>query len=290
MDNTRDVEKEFMDGNSFADEITDFHEYIFMIRYTEILSLQDDSIKRKIADLCVKEVIQKLQTLELFNYDSLSVSIEKNVSLIYRDDIYDFKIEISDNYFAVQKLSTKIINFLKTADLFFDFFVSLYQKISQYIEGISQNIIFLPYFCSYQFQINLENFKYTTKSKDTVKNYELMERLIPTLSEHNSPIGSIDFTNRGRTDIKLSGLIRKENIDWTTWINIEAPGNENYSTMQMNFEFQSRVNTLPDGTRNPFNHDSIGAWRIAINPLLKNEVINKFLKEWLNDIKVKSVR
>ncbi|MBN1638545.1 MAG: hypothetical protein JW866_06250 [Ignavibacteriales bacterium] len=117
-----------------------------------------------------------------------------------------------------------------------------------------------------------------------------MERIIPSLNISDSPIGKMEYSTRGRTDIKMSGLLIVDNIKWSSWITIEAPGNRNYSTMELDFSFINEVNELPDGTREPFNSESIPRWRSVFLNLLKEKTFKGFLQNWLNDISFDSVR
>ncbi|MCD2259774.1 hypothetical protein [Psychroserpens luteolus] len=291
MENKVNVFEKFNEGNLMIDDITDISSFSYYIRFTEISSLSEQSVKSTIADLCISEIITKLKEEKLFNFDDVKVDLENNIKINYSDDIFGFQLEIGKNYYGFQRSGSNLNNFLKTVDKFFDFFVNLYRQVSTYIEGLASNIIFIPYSCHYNFQFQLENFKPTNKTqRKQIPNYELMERIIPAIGSKSSPISKVGFDSRGRTDIKVSGKQNISNIIWLTWLDIMAPSNQNWSTIDVTLEFQSRVTTQPDGSRIPFDTNSIEAWKDIFLVLLKEKIFNGFLKDWLNDVSFKSIR
>lgn len=287
--------KEFPKSNVINEDLSNLHRYIFAIYFTKISSLEEASIKRAIADLCLKELVIKLKSLRLFGFDKIKVGDIKDDSepivITYTDDIYDFSINIASNLFGFQKFSTTMRDFLQTCDLFYDFFIDLYIKIVDFIEGIGENIIFIPYQTFHAFEYKIENFKSTSKrDSKTIYNYELMERIIPSLNISESPIGRIGYETRGRTDITINGFLNLNDIKWATWVDIQAPGNKNYSTMELKFSVRNEVIDLPDGTREPFNLASINKWHDVFLGVLKNKIYKGFLQEWLNDVSFESTR
>lgn len=295
MENQINLYDEFSRNNLIHEDLSNLYSYVFGISFTKISSLESAEMKRSIADLCIKELVLKLRSLELFGFDRIQIGEIKDsdepVFLTYSDDIFGFTFSFSSTIIGFQKISCSVNNLLRTCDMLFDFFIEIYNKIIKFIQGTDEYILFIPNKTTHSFKYQLENFKSTLKrDKKRIPNYELMERIIPSLSVSDSPIGKVGYQTRGRTDLKMAGTISLNDIDWLTWITIEAPGNRNYSTMDLDFGFISEVNELPDGKRKPYNPESVLQWRDVFMILLKERVYKGFLQTWLNDVAFESTR
>lgn len=289
-----DLFGKFKDGNPTIEEIRDLNKFSMIIQFTKVTSLSNDSIKNAIADLIVKRLVQQLQSASLFGFSSISVSTEDGIKISYTDDIYHFGIWMTEEKFAFIRSSSTIEDFMNTCEIFIPFFISLYKDVVTYIQGAVQNIIFVPHFCGYRFEFKIEDFRPSVKTaKAVIPNYELMERLVPSIEKAESPVSKVGFAQRARTDLNMSGTLQLDDINWLGWIGIEAPGNQNYSTMDLTFELQSLAleDTLSKNfKREPFNPQSINSWETPFLGFLKEKIFCGFLQDWLGDVKVKSVR
>lgn len=285
---------EFEKENPTYDDIRDITAFQKRIKFTKIASLSSEPVKNAIADLIVKNLVQQLQSANLFGFASIQVDTKKAVVVGYMDDVYHFSISVDEESFTFHRAASTLEDLLKTSDLFMPFFNSVYKDVVSYIQGAMPNIVFVPHFCGYTFNFKIEDFHPVTKTatKNRIPNYVLMERLVPSIDKVESPVNKVKFERRGRTDVKLSGMLKLDDIDWIGWVSIEAPGNQNYSTMELLFELQS--STVDDfkgaGKRKPFDPQSIDSWKTPFLGFLKERIFCGFLQDWLSDIKVKSVR
>lgn len=281
----------FTSKNPTYDDIRDIKSFTMKISFTKISSLKSEGIKNVIADLIVKGLVQHLEQENLFGFANISVKDDNEVQVVYADDIYHFGILVTEDSFSFARNGSTLESFFRTCEVFLPFFVSIYKDVVSYIQGAAQNIVFVPHFCGYKMTFSIEDFHPSTKTnKVTLPNYELMERLIPSIGRVESPITKMGFEHRGRTDVKVSGRINLNNIEWLAWLSVDAPGNQNYSTMDMVFELQSTTHEEVEGIRRPFNPQSIESWKTPLLPFLKDRVFCGFLEDWLSDINVKSVR
>ena len=284
---------DFTENNPTFEDIRDIKNFHKIIRFTKIASLASTNVKNAVADLIVKLLVQHLQSVNLFDFASIQVSTEKNVTVAYADDVYHFAIIVNDDSFAFARTASTIEDFLSTCDIMMPFFSAVYEDVVSYIQGAVQNIMFVPHFCGYKFNFTIEDFHPAARgAKTRIPNYELMERLVPSIEKAESPVSKMQFARRGRTDLKMSGTLELDKIRWLGWIAIEAPGNQNYSTMDISFELQSSTldELLGTGKREPFNPQSIESWRTPFIAFLKDRAFCGFLQDWLKDVKVKSVR
>lgn len=286
-----DLFTEFTKDNPSFGDIRDIRSFQKIIRFTKIASLENSDIKNAIADLIVKELVQHLKATNLFGFASIEVTTESVVHVAYLDDVYHFAILVSEDSFMFARKGSTIEEFLKTMEVFMPFFTSIYNDVVAYIQGAMPNIGFVPHMCGYRFEIKLEDFHSAIKmKKDRLANYELMERLVPSIEKAESPVSKVSFATRGRTDLKLSGTLDLDDILWLGWIGIEAPGNQNYSTLELVFELQSTTLEELHGKREPFNPQSIDSWKTPFIPFLRDKIFCGFLEDWLGDVRVKSVR
>ncbi|MBN1638544.1 MAG: hypothetical protein JW866_06245 [Ignavibacteriales bacterium] len=102
------ITNDFKTNNVLSDDFNNIYRYLFAISFTKISSLESAQIKRAIADLCVKELVLKLQSLNLFGFDKIEVGkIEDSpdpVIITYVDDIYDFSINVGSDIFGFQNI------------------------------------------------------------------------------------------------------------------------------------------------------------------------------------------
>jgi hypothetical protein len=290
------IAKEFFSNNPSAGDFRNIQNFAFIVRYTEVPLLTRDDIRGPIASILMGKLTEKLDALGIYAANTLKCksSDQDGIQIDFMDDIYHFQITMDSEKFAFLRQAGTLEHALIIAELLLDEVTSIYDEISTFLEGLREQggptFVFSPYYCSWTYDFNIKNLKPATKSqRSSYTNYELMERLVPSVQTESSPLYSVGFENRGRTDLKISGTITIADISYRAWITIEAPGNMNFSTMELRFQLASELLDNPDGTRTPFNAESIQRWRDSAIPFLKERVFCGFLQDWLNDVSFESV-
>lgn len=286
--------KEFFSDNPVADELDKIVRFQYSIKYTKVPLLQDKQILAPIAGMIVTNLARKLDALEIYAADNLKVQIseEQGIAITFVDDVYHFGLFMSDSSLIFARGGGKLIDFFKLLDALMDDVFNIFNDVSAYLEGLraqgGPSFLFSPHHCGYSFVFNLRDFVPSSKTtRASIPNYELMERIVPSIQVATSPLSAVGFETRGRTDINVSGTLSIGDVNWYAWIGVEAPGNQNYSIMNLTIELQSTVHDF-SGKRRPFDPNSLSKWRVVISGYLKDKIFNGFLKDWLGDVNFKA--
>lgn len=284
--------KEFLENNPIANDLKSLKQFAYSIHYSKVPLLLTKEVRWGIASILMGKLVEKLDALSIYAGDNLSVESDHKdggIHVTFRDDIYHFAVVMDDEKFAFVRQGGKLADLFSLADVLLDEITSIYHEIAAYLEGLKSqggpSFHFSPHSCSYTYELAIKDFTPAKKTTQQVfTNYELMERLVPSVQAKSSPLYSVGLKNRGRTDLKISGTLEIEKVDWVAWVQVEAPGNQNYSTMELKFQLTSTLHDNPDGSRVPFNTASIGKWRSSAISFLKEKIFCGFLQDWLNDV------
>jgi hypothetical protein len=285
---------EFFADNPVAEELDKIVSFQYSINYTKVPLLQEKQVLAPIAGMIVTALAKKLDALEIYAADNLKVqfSEEGGISINFADDIYHFGLRMNDSSFVFIRAGGKLTAFFSVIDALMDDISGIFNEVSAYLEGLraqgGPSFLFSPHYCGYSFIFNLRDFTPSSKStRSNIPNYELMERIVPSIQMATSPLSAVGFATRGRTDVSISGTLQVGDVNWYAWVGIEAPGNQNYSIMNLTVQLQSTVHDF-SGKRRPFDPNSIGKWRTVISGFLKAKIFNGFLKDWLGDVNFKA--
>lgn len=226
---------DFFEDNPVAAELNTIASYQYTISYTKVPLLSDPGVLNTIAGLLVALMTEKLNQEEIYAADNLKVQIDPNNGILinFVDDVYHFAIQMDADGFLFARNGGPLREFFEFGDLIFDHIPDWFEAVATYLNNLKHDggpaFHFSPHYCGYTFDFKIKNFAPSGKSnRGSIPNYELMERLVPSTHTKTSPLSGIGYETRGRTDLKVSGTIKVEPIDWLCWTHIDAPGNKNY--------------------------------------------------------------
>ena len=281
---------EFCQNNSIVSALDRSYEFAYSVTFAEVPFLQMENVKSAIASILVAKITERLDEAELYAGDNVEVAYtDTTVHVNYGDDVYGFSVALSKDRYVFFRRGGTIKELFDLFDIVFDTIVDTFDLVRGYLEGVGSNLgirsVCTPHFCEYSFKFLVANFCPSQRTaKNSFRNYELMERIVPSVQRRESPLHSLDFLQRGRTDLKLSGSLELDEVRWLAWVNIDAPGNRSYSSMYLTFELQSTRHDTERGTRTPFDPRSLRKWKSACIDYLRDRVFSGFLQNWLNDV------
>lgn len=285
--------KEFSESNPISNDLKYIKSFEYKISYSKVPLFSDNAIRSVLAGILMDKLIDKLDSLGIYAGNNLKYDIEDNVTITFSDDIYHFGIVMDDSNFVFIRQKGTIQEALTLNELILDEVTSIFEEIASYLRGLKAqggpHFNFSPHLSSYRYSFHIRDLKPSGKTpKQAFTNYELMERLVPSVQSKDSPLYSVNYERRGRTDLTISGTTTIESIPWTSWIVISAPGNRNFSTFELSFNLQCSISEDENGNRIPFHESSIGKWRLSAIEFLKNKIFCGFLQDWLSDVDFES--
>lgn len=280
----------FMDDCPMLEELENISEFAFAVRHPQISALSKPEFQMLITDHIATEISKIVTEQNLHQLDQIEKTPSENqIDVTYGDDICHFQASLNENTFAVVRKGSTVEEFFKFYKAIVPYIPNLYASTSEIIEAAS-HIKLIPFSCAYRFGIRLTSFRPAGKSrKKKIYNFELMERLLPVISMHEGPFAELNSDQLARSDVKVSVWKNFGEKHRNCWFDLQAPGNRNWSTLELVFSIQSGTYTDLNGRRFPFDPESINEWDIALIDFFKTLVLNKFMMVWLKDISFSSL-
>jgi len=243
----------------------------------------DSSSSRRVVDKLYENLRDVVQAAGFYYEDELKALVEAGgVGIEYRDDKFAFGLACTSDKIIIKRPGSRFSNF---HDWYVSFMPSAQSVLAKTITILSEEtgrkIDILRSMYRFNFLI------YDLESENTRKrvlNSEIMRRLVRGYPDERGMITDSPaiLGNLGRVDVNLTRWIGEEGNRRRLVFAAEAPGNLQYSTLWLRFEYIGETYTSPDdGHREPFSpNEFLTEYTQAYVSFLRDIAINGFM-DWL---------
>lgn len=244
--------------------IRKIREFSMTISFQKLMQNWDEPMRRALVLALYSATAKAMETAKFLNFTAIEVrDSASDVTLSHSDDQNHFRIEISTDRMRVTRRGSSLAQFHEWYSAFVPTMSTIWTSVKHVLDS-RLGIDLPPLAIDYNFKLLLENLRDSDTTSTPTRNTAVVAKVLPHFPNYAGPhyddpnsiqarTVALDTAAEelGRMDIKFSRrvLIGPSDQERVWWYTIEAPANQQWSTLWFDFSYVARNESSNNANR-----------------------------------------